>query len=291
MPVARGASGAEGMLRQRLISAAILIPVVVIVLFLGQPWLGLLILVVAGLAAREVFPLLRGAGIASEPLLGIAIALVVAAGGWLLSDAIGETWILVGLGVIIAAIGAFLRPDPREGFQVWLGTVFGAIYIGMLGFLLLIVEHAPRMPAGAPLAPWLGAGQAWLVVCVLGVWAFDSGAYAAGRTWGRRGFMTHISPKKTLEGVIGGVVVATFVTALTLWAAGANPIGAIALGPLIAIAAQAGDLAESLLKRAAGAKDSGALIPGHGGMLDRVDSIIFAAPIVYFYILILGSLG
>ena len=103
--------------------------------------------------------------------------------------------------------------------------------------------------------------------------------------------MTHISPKKTLEGVIGGIVVATVVTALTLWLAGANPIGAIALGPLIAITAQAGDLAESVLKRAAGAKDSGALIPGHGGMLDRVDSILFAAPVVYFYILVLGALG
>lgn len=279
------------MLRLRLVSAAVLIPLVVAVLFLGQPWLGLLILIVAGLAAREVFPLLRGAGVANEPILGVAIGLVVAAGGWLLSDSLGETWILVGLGVIIAAIGAFLRPDPREGFQVWIGTVFGAVYIGMLGFLLLIVENAPTIPATAPLAPWLGGGQAWLVVCVLGVWAFDSGAYAAGRTWGRRGFMTHISPKKTLEGVIGGIVVATAATALTLWLAGANPIGAIALGPMIAIAAQSGDLAESLLKRAAGAKDSGALIPGHGGMLDRVDSIIFAAPVVYFYILVLGALG
>ena len=103
--------------------------------------------------------------------------------------------------------------------------------------------------------------------------------------------MTHISPKKTLEGVIGGIVVAHRRHRLTLWAAGADPIGAIALGPLIAIAAQAGDLAESLLKRAAGAKDSGTLIPGHGGMLDRVDSFIFAAPIVYFYILVLGALG
>jgi phosphatidate cytidylyltransferase len=279
------------MLRLRLVSAAVLIPLVVVVLFLGQPWLGLLILIVAGLAAREVFPLLRGAGVANEPILGVAIGLVVAAGGWLLSDSLGETWILVGLGVVIAAIGAFLRPDPREGFQVWIGTVFGAVYIGMLGFLLLIVENAPTIPASAPLAPWLGGGQAWLIVCVLGVWAFDSGAYAAGRTWGRRGFMTHISPKKTLEGVIGGVVVATAATALTLWLAGANPVGAIALGPMIAIAAQSGDLAESLLKRAAGAKDSGALIPGHGGMLDRVDSIIFAAPVVYFYILVLGALG
>jgi phosphatidate cytidylyltransferase len=279
------------MLRQRLISAAVLIPIVVIVLFVGQPWLGLLILIVTGLAAREVFPLLRGAGLANEPILGAAIGLVVAAGGWLLSDSLGETWILVGLGVVIAAIGAFLRPDPREGFQVWVGTVFGAVYVGMLGFLLLIIVNAPTIPATAPLAPWLGGGQAWLVVCVLGVWAFDSGAYAAGRTWGRRGFMTHISPKKTLEGVIGGIVVATVVTALTLWLAGAAPVGAIVLGPAIAVAAQAGDLAESLLKRAAGAKDSGRLIPGHGGMLDRVDSIIFAAPIVYFYILVLGALG
>jgi phosphatidate cytidylyltransferase len=279
------------MLRQRLISAAVLIPLVVVVLFLGQPWLGLLILIVTGLGAREVFPLLRGAGLANEPVVGAVIGLVIAAGGWLLSDSLGETWILVGLGVIIAAIASFLRPDPREGFQAWLGTIFGAVYVGMLGFLLLIVENAPTIPAAAPLAPWLDGGQSWLIVCVLGVWAFDSGAYVAGRTWGRRGFMTHISPKKTLEGVIGGVVVATVATAVTLWLAGANPVGAIALGPLIAIAAQAGDLAESLLKRAAGAKDSGALIPGHGGMLDRVDSIIFAAPIVYFYILVLGALG
>jgi len=279
------------MLRLRLISAAILIPLVVLILLLGQPWLGLLILSIVGLAAREVFPLLRGAGLESEPILGLAIAVEVAAGGWLLSDALGETWILVGLGIILAAMAAFLRPDPREGFQAWLGTSFGAVYVGLLGFLLLIVERAPAVPASAPLAPWLGDGRAWLIVCVLGVWAFDSGAYAAGRTWGKRGFMTHISPKKTLEGVIGGVVVATVVTALTLWLAGANPVGAIALGPMIAIAAQAGDLAESLLKRAAGAKDSGALIPGHGGMLDRVDSLIFAAPIVYFYILVLGALG
>jgi phosphatidate cytidylyltransferase len=278
-------------LRVRLLSAAVLIPVVVIALLLGQPWLGLLILVVAGLAAREVFPLLRGAGIASEPILGTVIALVITAGGWLLSDSLGETWILVGLGVVVAAIGAFLRSDPRDGFNVWVGTVFGAVYIGMLGFLLLILEGAPGVPPSALLAPWLDGGQAWLVVCVLGVWAYDSGAYLAGRTWGRRGFMVHISPKKTLEGVIGGVVVATVVTAGTLWAAGAAPLGALALGPMIAIAAQAGDLAESLIKRAAGAKDSGALIPGHGGMLDRVDSIIFAAPIVYFYILVQGALG
>ena len=279
------------MLAQRLLSAAILIPGVIVVLVLGQPWIGLLIVVIAALSAREVFPLLRGAGVVNEPILGAAIGLVVVAGSWLLSDELGETWILVGLGVVVAALGAFMRPDPRDGFSSWLGTVFGAVYVGMLAFLLLIIQNAPPMAASAPLAPWLDGGRAWLVVCILAVWSYDSGAYAAGRAWGRHGFMVHISPKKTWEGVAGGMVAATIATGITLWLAGANPLGAIALGPLVAIAAQAGDLAESLLKRAAGAKDSGVLIPGHGGMLDRIDSIMSAAPVVYFYVLVLASLG
>jgi phosphatidate cytidylyltransferase len=278
-------------LARRVASAAVLIPLVVVVLLLGQPWLGLLILAIAALAAREAFALLKSAGVASEPLLGTAVALVVVGGSWLLGDRLGETSILVALGVILAAIAAFMRLDPREGFQAWLGTVFGALYAGLLAFLLLIVEGAATLPDGAPLGAWLDGGRAWLVVCVLGVWAFDTGAYLAGRTWGRHGFLVHISPRKTWEGVIGGAVVGTVVTALTLWAAGAQPLGAIALGPMIAVAAQSGDLAESLLKRAAGAKDSGVLIPGHGGMLDRVDSILFAAPVVYFYLLVVGSIG
>ena len=277
------------MLGQRLVSAAVLIPLVVVVLLLGQPWLGLLVVLVAALAAREVFALLAAAGIASEGLVGSAIALVVVAGGWLLGGRLGETSVLVALGVVLAAIAAFLRPDPREGFQSWLGTVFGAVYVGLLAFLLLIVQDASALPADAPLAAVLDGGRAWLVVCVLGVWAYDSGAYVAGRSWGRHGFLTHVSPHKTWEGVVGGTVLATLVTGATLAAVGAWPPGALALGPMIAVGSQAGDLAESLLKRAAGAKDSGPLIPGHGGMLDRIDSLLFAAPVVYFYLTFVGA--
>ncbi|HET7677838.1 MAG TPA: phosphatidate cytidylyltransferase [Candidatus Limnocylindrales bacterium] len=278
------------MLQHRLRSAAVLIPLLLVVLVLGQPFLAVLVLGITLLAAREVFALLRQAGYASDPLLGMAFAAAIVIVAWLVRDVAGESAMVVAAGVVLAAVGAMVRRDPREAFQSWLATVFGALYIGLAAFLVRIVEEAPALPPTAPLAAWFAdGGRAWLLVAVLGVWAFDSGAYAAGKRFGRRRFMEHISPAKTWAGVIGGLVAATAVCALMLWAVGAPPLQAALLGPLVAFAAQAGDLAESMLKRAAGAKDSGELIPGHGGMLDRVDSLLFAGPAVYFFLLVLGS--
>ena len=119
---------------------------------------------------------------------------------------------------------------------------------------------------------------------MLGVWAYDTGAYLVGRRWGRRRFMIHVSPSKTVEGLAGGLVATSLVTGVMLGLLGQPAWGAILLGPLVAAAAQAGDLVESMLKRAAGAKDSGTLIPGHGGLLDRIDSFLFAAPVVTLYV-------
>lgn len=277
------------MLRTRVLSAAVLIPIVGLALVAGQPWLGLLLLLVAGLAAWEAFALLKAAGFPADGLLGTAIALVLVGTAWLFAERPEKIWLLVGLGIVLAAMGAILRPDPGDGFRAWLGTAFGAVYVGLLAFLILIIGSGGVMPPSAPLAPWLDAGRGWLVVGVLAVWAYDTGAYLAGRAVGRRGFMTHISAHKTWEGVVGGIVLAVLVTLLTFWATGAWLPGALILGPLVAVAAQAGDLAESMLKRAAGAKDSGRLIPGHGGMLDRIDSILFAGPVVYLYLLLVGS--
>jgi phosphatidate cytidylyltransferase len=125
------------------------------------------------------------------------------------------------------------------------------------------------------------------VLLILAVWSYDTGAYLVGRQFGREKFLTHISPSKTYAGLVGGVVASTVVVAMMLVGLGQPPVHALLLGPLAALAAQAGDLAESMLKRAAGSKDSGTLIPGHGGMLDRVDSFLFAAPVVTLYVVAL----
>jgi phosphatidate cytidylyltransferase len=272
------------MLRQRSVSAALLIPPLVVVLLLGGPWIVALIAVAAALAAWETFQLLGAAGYPSLSWLGVAFAVAI-----VLDPAVGREvdpsgMLLLAVGSILAAVGAFTRSDPREGLPTWFATVFGAIYASFLGFVLRLGHEAPAIPAAAPLAG-LGGDRGWILLLVLGVWAYDTGAYVIGKRFGRRRFLTHLSPSKTYAGLIGGIVAATVVIGLVLQGLGQSPVGALVLGPLLSLAAQAGDLAESMLKRAAGAKDSGRLIPGHGGILDRVDSFLFAAPVVTLYVI------
>jgi phosphatidate cytidylyltransferase len=236
------------------------------------------------LAARETFQLLTGAGYAPLAWLGIAFAVALALDAAVVPAIEPSGVLLVAIGALLAAVGAFSRTDPREGLPTWMTTVFGAFYASLLGFILRLGHEVPPLPAGAPLA-FLGADRGWIVLLVLMVWAYDTGAYLIGKRFGRRKFLTHISPSKTYAGLIGGIAAATVVAAVVLVGLGREPIGALIVGPLVSLAAQAGDLAESMLKRAAGAKDSGSLIPGHGGILDRVDSFLFAAPILTLYVI------
>jgi phosphatidate cytidylyltransferase len=172
-----------------------------------------------------------------------------------------------------------------------MGSTFGATYVALLAFLAGILALAPPIAAGAPLHGILDAGRTWLLVLVATVWTFDSLAYVSGRTFKRGRFFPHISPNKTMSGVVGGTIAAVIVAGILVWAAGGGPIGGMVLGLVIAVAAQSGDLAESMLKRAAGAKDSGSLIPGHGGILDRVDSFLFAAPVMFGYLVLVARWG
>ncbi|HKF85682.1 MAG TPA: phosphatidate cytidylyltransferase [Candidatus Limnocylindrales bacterium] len=273
------------MLRTRAISALVLVPPLLIALALGTAALTVVLVIVAALGASEAFRLLKGAGFSSLPVFGTALAVAfVLEAYW---RPFGDTGLLlVAIGTVLAGIGAFARLDPRDGLLAWVGTVFGAVYVGLISNVLHVAATAPAVPAAAPLS-WLGGERGWVLLLVLGVWSFDTGAYLVGRQVGRHKFLTHISPSKSIEGVIGGIVATTAVIALLLAGLGQQPLGALVLGPLLGIAAQAGDLAESMLKRAAGAKDSGTLIPGHGGMLDRIDSFLFAGPVVALYVLVL----
>jgi phosphatidate cytidylyltransferase len=271
------------MLRDRARSAAILVPPLLIAVWLGGIWIALVVGIAVVLAAIETFRLLTAAGHHSMPVLGIVLAVVVALGDSVKVLPGGSGLLLASLGIVLVGTGALTRLDPREGLAIFATTTFGALYVGALGFIVRLSMTDSRVEPTALLG-FLGPERAWILVLVLVVWAFDTAAYFTGRRFGRRPFMAHISPKKTLEGVGGGLVAAAIVGAVLVAALGRPWLAGLVFGLVLAAAAQAGDLAESMLKRAAGAKESGTLIPGHGGMLDRVDSFLFAAPVAYFYV-------
>jgi phosphatidate cytidylyltransferase len=271
------------MLRRRALSALIFVPPLLIVLAVGEPWFAGLIGIFVAIAAWEAGRLLRGAGYAAVPALVIAGALAVAV------DVAGPSWIAgyealpVAAVVVLAGVAAFVEKDTKIGLSAWMATVFGAVYVGLLASLVRLGAGAPALPGDAPAAQ-LGAERGWILLVILLVWSFDTGAFLVGVALGKRKFLAHISPSKSYWGLFGGLVSCSAVAVAGMWALGQPVLLGLALGPLTGLTAQAGDLAESMLKRAAGAKDSGGLIPGHGGILDRVDSFIFAAPVAALFI-------
>ena len=271
------------MLRDRARSAAILVPPLLVALWLGGVWILVAVGIAVAYGAWEAFRLLTQAGHASLQLLGIVLAVVVAVGDAVNPLPGGSGLLLAALGVVLVGTGALVRLDPREGLAVFTTTTFGALYVGLLGFVARLGQTGASVDPDALLG-WLGAERAWILLLLLVVWAYDTAAYFTGRRFGRHGFMRHISPSKTVEGVVGGVAAAAVVGAVVVALLGRPWLAGLGFGVVVAAAAQAGDLAESMLKRAAGAKDSGSLIPGHGGLLDRIDSFLFAAPVAFFYV-------
>jgi phosphatidate cytidylyltransferase len=269
-------------MRRRALSAAIFVPPLLVVVALGEPWFGGLIAIFVAVAAGETVRLLRAAGYPAVAPVAVAGALVVAADAASIAQLRPYADLLVAAVLVLAAFAVFLQPDVKVAFAAWMGTTFAALYVGMLGALVRLGQVAPPIPADAPAAQ-LGAERGWILLVILLVWSFDTGAYGVGIALGKRNFLSHISPSKSYWGLFGGLVASTAVAVAGMWALGQPPVMGLALGPVVGAVAQAGDLAESMLKRAAGAKDSGGLIPGHGGILDRVDSFIFAAPVAAIF--------
>lgn len=285
---------------QRLTSAAVLVPVVLIVFAAGPPFIWLGIAALSAVAAYETARLVRSAGlpvdvwlaVAAAPIAVIVIPLAAPPNFFPAPEFIDPTHVLaiVAIVLMIGTVLALRHRDPAVGFRAAAGNTVASLYPSLLAFTPAILAIAPFVDDESLLGGVLDDGRVWILVLILTVWTLDSAAYVAGRLHGRGRFMNHISPNKTWSGAIGGTLAAMAVCTALLWAAGQNVFLGPGLGLLIAVAAQAGDLVESMLKRAAGAKDSGQLLPGHGGILDRVDSFVFAGPAMYLALALINEL-
>ena len=259
------------MLLYRVLSAVVGIPLIVLAVWHGGVILILLTGLIMLLGLREMIDMLTRVDIKPSPYLAYAGGLIMAGGAYLYKDGYpGPTITIILFLHLIAAVAFY----PKYTLLDAAVTLAGTLYVGLLSYMYLL----RTLPDG-----WI-----WLIFMLAGTWASDTFAYFTGRAFGRTYIAPVLSPRKTLEGMIGGICGSTAVGyAFTLIYPFLPPAKTVILGFLVGLAAFVGDLLESALKRQTGVKDAGTLIPGHGGVLDRFDSALFTAPLVYYYALLL----
>ena len=270
-------NGANRNLLVRVVTALTLLPAVVLLLFSGGWLAGGLVAVAAGACALEYAQLTSGRlglsqlvsvlGAASLPLFATASPRGFAAPAF---------WVLA-LVFYVAWIDHLFRGPRAEAPTRSAHAVAGCLYAGLGLAPVAALRVGPD-------------GLAWVIAALVITWANDTLAYFAGRAFGRHKLFPAVSPNKTWEGLAGGFlgsIGGLFVTRLVFPVL--TPVDCVVLGVAGGLFGPLGDLCESMLKRAYGAKDSGFLIPGHGGILDRVDALLFNAPVVYVYVMVFRS--
>jgi phosphatidate cytidylyltransferase len=258
----------------RVLVALVLLPIVLGAVYLGGWWVFAVVMFCVGVALHEFWLLARPlAPLALAGYIGAALALLGA-------ELSGLDWMIGGvLSTFVLAFALKAVSEARQAATIAIsGTVLAAVWIGLgLGFLILlraIPEH----------------GRLAVLTVLVAVWAGDSLAYFGGRLLGRHKMAPHTSPGKTWEGFVFGTATTIFVAFVALYKQHFLTIGqSVVLGVVLAVAAPLGDLFESLLKRDMDVKDTGTILRGHGGMLDRIDALLFAAPAAYFTILAFTS--
>jgi phosphatidate cytidylyltransferase len=260
----------------RAASAAVGIPIVLLINFLGGLPFAITIALAAAIGAFEFCRLMWHAGYRPSFLAAVPLS-AIAAGLPMVVRHPERAWIGILMFLIAAGGAYYLSPHVfRAGLLGWVTTAIAVLYVGiMLGHLALLRE--------------ISQGARWVIMVLLITWAYDTGAYFTGRSLGHRPFMHHVSPNKTLEGVVGGLLVSSVVGGLLApLALGLQAWEGLALGFVLGAVAQTGDLVESMIKRQVEVKDSGALFPGHGGLLDRIDSLLFSGVAAYYAAIVLG---
>ena len=265
----------------RIISGLLFVPLLILLAKVGGIAFWYFVALQASLGLIEFYRMMRGRGLRPYRRLGIASAVVML---WVCFRPHTPHVAFLVTAVLLLVLALELRrPEARQRVEDIAVTCFGVLYVGWLSAHFVLLRELPwRAGTGYE------EGAAFVLLAFFVTWSCDTGAYAFGRLIGKNRPWAQISPRKTIEGAAGGLVcaMAAAFIARAWFAPFLAARDALALGALVGVFAQVGDLVESLLKRDARHDDSSDLIPGHGGILDRFDSLYFAAPIVYYYLLI-----
>jgi phosphatidate cytidylyltransferase len=267
------------------------IPLALVVIYVGGWALAVLLAAIAAGAAAELFRMARNRGVQALLVPGLflaALPVLIAAGTDTAAAAAAWSWhVFIGASLLVATLAIFLRGVSGSPLAASALTVFGALFIGGTLAFAVFLRGMPVPSHAAAAATWVG--PALLVFPLVLTWTSDTAAYFGGRTFGRHKLIPTVSPAKTVEGAVAGVLGTLVMGALygyvvfNQWLGlPAGVVEGAAIGLVVSPVAQLGDLAESLFKREAGVKDSGALLPGHGGLLDRFDSLFFSIPVTYW---------
>lgn len=278
------------------------VPAVLAMLWAGGWALGVPLAAVAALGAGEIYRFAQQRGVGAFPWLGMpaaagAVLAAVAFPGfgaaapWLLGGAL----VLVGV-ALAAALGT--RGPGEAPLGAVAVTLFGAIYAGLPCAFVVFLHALPARMGWGPPGPSSWVGLMVVTLPLAATWVGDAAAYFAGTAWGRKKLFPSVSPGKSWVGAWAGVGGAAAAAAgwwlLVSPRLPGVPVGGLAMaslvGAVLGVGAIVGDLAESLLKREAGLKDSGRLFPGHGGVLDRLDALTFTLPMAYAILVAVGSL-
>ncbi|MGH7349865.1 MAG: phosphatidate cytidylyltransferase [Candidatus Rokuibacteriota bacterium] len=277
-PLEQAAPSRGGALGRRLLSTLILLPLFVWMVVAGPVWMfGAVMVLVGAVGQWEFTGMFERAGVRTFRRVGlVGGSLVTASFALPVSERVAFTTVLLAL----LGVGLLRSPSARPGWEPLAVTLLGICYVNwLLGYTFWLRD--------------LAEGRDWILLLVSVTWLGEAAAYLVGSTLGRHRLAPAISPRKTLEGALAQLVMSV------LAALGARAVffptlsleGALVVGLLLGVVGQAGDLFESAIKRSVGTKDTGRLIPGHGGMLDRVDSLLVNTPVLFYYATYGRSLG
>ena len=281
---------------KRTLTALLLIPPVIYLIGWSPKWLFLLAVATAVvLALREYFVLCHAMGFKAYTCTGYAGALALCVAATFYPNFTVTPW-LMALLLLIPALALRRSTELKDYLAAVASTIFGILYIGLSLSCLVSLRFFPYPPRtrwvqGMTEVQPISTGACLLIFLFLVIWLGDICAYLVGRPFGRTPFFARISPRKTWEGAMAGLLgslLAAWAFEHWIWKTGSVK-AVMLLAAWIAIAGQVGDLVESAMKRGANQKDSGTLLPGHGGFLDRIDSLLFAAPALWMVLSIMAG--